>query len=120
MQRNVAESGSGPVIETQDWTFRAASGEAVEFHIRFKRGVNSRAPIADTKFFSAKDPSLALISRQEQVLFIARNAITKPPDHVQEFSLKAGGGSWTKIFDGPQKVLSWDHIVWTNRTYLKP
>lgn len=123
MQRSVTGGSgttSGQVIETQDWTFRAASGEFVVMHIQFERSVSPRAPIADTKFVSAKDPSIVLISRQEQVLDIKRNATTKPTDRVKEFSLQIGGGSWARIFDGSQKMLSWDHILWISRTVLKP
>ena len=37
-------SGSGPIIETQDWVFAAATGERLEMHITFERGVGSRRP----------------------------------------------------------------------------
>ena len=60
------------------------------------------------------------ISRQEQVLDILRNVTTTPSDHVQDFSFKASGGSYAKLFDGTQKVLSWDNIVWINRSVLMP
>jgi hypothetical protein len=119
MQRAVSGSG-GTVIETQDWMFRAAGGEQVEMHIQFERTANTRNPISDTKFYSAKDPATMQISRQEQVLSVLRNATTNPPDKVKEFSLKVSGGSFAKLFDGTQKMLSWDHILWVNRTVLKP
>src|SRR4029078_10922733 len=32
-------SGTGPMIESQDWVFVAASGERLEMHIKFERGV---------------------------------------------------------------------------------
>jgi hypothetical protein len=31
-----------------------------------------------------------------------------PPDRVREFSFKASGGSYAKLFDGSEKLLSWD------------
>jgi hypothetical protein len=119
MQRSVSGNG-GTIIETQDWMFHTASGENVEMHIKFERSVSPRSPVADTRFYSAKDPFISYISRQEQVLSVLRNTTTNPPDKVKEFSLKIGGGSWSRLFDGTQKLLSWDHILWINRSILKP
>jgi hypothetical protein len=63
---------------------------------------------------------MAQISRQEQVLDILRNATTTPPDHVKKYSFKASGGSLAKLFDGTERTLSWDNIVWLNRSVLRP
>jgi hypothetical protein len=49
-----------------------------------------------------------------------RNVTTTPPDRVREFSFKASGGSYAKLFDGSEKVLSWDNILWINRSVLLP
>jgi hypothetical protein len=119
MQRTTA-GGTGPLVDSQDWVFAAASGERLEMHIRFERGVGNRGNAADVKFYSAKNPSSYQISRQEQVLDILRNVTTTPPDRVKEFSFKAGGGSYTKLFDGTEKVLSWDNILWLNRAVQQP
>jgi hypothetical protein len=119
LQRS-ASSGSGPAVESQDWVFAASTGEHLELHIKYEPGVGNRAAPADVKFYSAKNPSFYQISRQEQVLDILRNATTNPPDRVKEFSLKASGGSYAKLFDGTEKLLSWDNIVWINRSVLLP
>lgn len=113
-------SGSGPIIESQDWVFAAATGERLEMHITYERGTAPLRPMADTKFYSAKNPAFYQISRQEQALDIMRNVTTTPPDHVKSFSFKGGGGSWAKLFDGTEKVLSWDNILWLNRMVLLP
>jgi len=106
--------------ESQDWVFTAATGERLEMHIKFERGVGNRGKPSDTRFYSAKNPEFYQISRQEQVLDILKNVTTNPPDRVKEFSLKGGGGSYAKLFDGTEKVLSWDNILWLNRTVLLP
>jgi len=108
------------IVESQDWVFQAASGEHLELHIRYERGVGNRAKPADTKFYSAKNPAFFQISRQEQVLDILKNATTNPPDRVKEFSLKASGGRYARLFDGSEKLLSWDNILWINRSVLLP
>lgn len=119
MKRSVA-SGAGSLVESQDWAFTAATGEHLEMHIKFARGSGTRRPPSDTSYYSAKDPVLVQISRQEQVLEILRNVTTNPPDRVLEFSFKGSGGSYAKLFDGTESVLSWDNIVWINRSVFAP
>ncbi len=113
-------SGTGAVFESQDWVFTAATGERLELHIKFEKGTGSKGNPADVKFYSVKNPSFYQISRQEQVVDILRNVTTTPPDRVKKFSFKASGGSYAKLFDGTEKVLSWDDIVWINRSVLLP
>ena len=119
MQRSTT-SGAGPTTESQDWVFGAASGERLELHIKYETGAGNRANPAEVRFYSAKNPTFYRISRQEQVLDILRNAATMPPDRVKEFSFKASGGGYAKWFDGAEKVLSWDNIVWINRAVSLP
>jgi hypothetical protein len=120
MQRSTSSGGTGPIIDSQDWVLAAASGERLEMHIKYERGVANKGNPADTKFYSAKNPNFYQISHQEQVLDILRNATTNPPDRVKEFSFKAGGGSYSKLFDGTEKLLSWDNILWINRSISVP
>ena len=107
-------------VDSQDWVFGAATGERLEMHIKFERGAANKGNPADTKFYSAKTSGFFQISHQEQVLDILRNVTTNPPDRVKEFSFKGSGGSFAKLFDGTEKVLSWDNILWINRTVSVP
>ncbi len=120
MQRTTSSSGSGPVIDSQDWVFQAPTGEHLELHIKYEHGVANRANASETRFYSAKAPGVIQLWRQEQVLDILRNVTTTPPDRVKEFSFKGGGGSYARLFDGTEKPLSWDNVVWLNRTVLVP
>jgi len=120
VQRSTASTGGGPVLDSQDWVFASATGERLELHIKFEKGVGNKGNQNETRFYSAKNPTFYQISRQEQVLDILRNVTTSPPDRVKEFSFKAGGGSYAKLFDGTEKSLSWDNILWINRTVLLP
>ena len=54
------------------------------------------------------------------IVDILKNLPTNPPDRVKEFSLTRGGGSYAKLFDGSEQVLSWDNILWINRSVLVP
>jgi hypothetical protein len=120
MQRSTTSSGNGPILDSQDWVFAAGTGEHLELHIKYERGMGNKGNPSDTKFYSAKNPSFYQISKQEQVLDILRNVTTTPPDRVKEFSFKASGGSYAKLFDGTEKALSWDNILWLNRSVLLP
>jgi len=119
VQRSTS-SGSGPILDSQDWVFAAATGEHLELHIKYERGVANKGNPAEVKFYSAKNPSFYQISKQEQVLDILRNVTTTPPDRVKEFSFKGSGGSYAKLFDGTEKSLSWDNILWINRSVFQP
>jgi hypothetical protein len=119
VQRSTS-AATGPIIDSQDWELTAATGEHLEMHIKYERGTGNKGNPADTKYYSSKNPDFVQISRQEQVLDILRNVTTNPPDRVKEFSIKAGGGGFSKLFDGTEKVLSWDNILWLNRSVLAP
>ena len=119
MQKTIS-SGTGPILESQDWVFEAATGEHLEMHIKFEKGVGNKSNSTDVKFYSSKNPNFFQISRQEQVLDILRNATTNPPDRVKEFSFKATGASYAKLFGGKEKLLSWDNIIWINRSVMLP
>jgi hypothetical protein len=120
MNRFLMHEPAGSLIETQEWDFTAASGEHLAMNITYERGTAAKRDIADTLYYSAKNPAFYLISRQEQVLDIMKNVTTNPPDHVRNFSFSGGGGSYAKLFDGTEKMLSWDNVLWLNRTVLKP
>jgi hypothetical protein len=120
MSRSTIDGGSGAILDAQDWSLAAAGGEHLEMHIKYEKGVANKGNPADTKFYSAKNPGFFQISRQEQVLDILKNATTNPPDRVKEFSFKAGGGTYAKLFDGTERLLSWDNILWIHRTVLLP
>jgi len=113
-------SGAGPILESQDWVFAAATGERLEMHVKYERGVAARNAPSETRFYSAKNPAAFQISRQEQVLDILRNVTTMPPDRVRDFSFKASGGRYAKLFDGTETMLSWDNILWISRSVLVP
>jgi hypothetical protein len=116
----MTSSGNGPITDSQDWVLAAATGERLELHIKYERGPGLKLNQSDGKFYSAQNPAYYQINRMEQNLDILRNATTNPPDRVKDFSYKASGGSYAKLFDGTEKVLSWDNFAWINRSVLLP
>ena len=119
MTRTTSTSASGAPIDSQDWIFQAPTGEHLELHIKYEHGSANHGNPSEGKFYSAKNPATVQTWRQEQVLDILRNPTTNPPDKVKEFSFKASGGSYAKLFDGTEKPVSWDNIIWLNRTILQ-
>ena len=118
--KRMTEYMGAAALSTQDWVFAGATGEHLELHISFVPGVANKGNPAEVKFYSAKNPNFYQISKQEQVLDILRNVTTTPPDRVKKFSFKGSGGSYAKLFDGTEKVLSWDNILWINRSVMLP
>lgn len=120
VQRSTSSTGNGPAIDSQDWVFHAPTGEHLELHIKYEHGIANKNNPTEGKFYSGKDPAVMQIWRQEQVLDILRNPTTNPPDRVKEFSFKASGGSFAKLFDGTERPVSWDNVIWLNRSILQP
>jgi hypothetical protein len=120
MTRSTSAGASGAPIDSQDWVFHAPGGEHLELHIKYEHGIANHGNPSEGKFYSAKNPSTVQTWRQEQVLDILRNPTTNPPDKVKEFSFKASGGSYARLFDGTEKPVSWDNIIWLNRTIVQP
>ena len=119
MSRSTSTSAAGAPLDSQDWVFHAPSGEHLELHIKYEHGSANHGNPSEGKFYSGKNPSTVQTWRQEQVLDILRNPTTNPPDKVKEFSFKASGGSYAKLFDGTEKPVSWDNVIWLNRTILQ-
>ena len=118
--RRSSESEADLVLDSQDWVFTAATGEHLEMHITFERGVGNKRDPREVRFYSTESPDFYQISRQEQVLEVLRNVTTTPRDRVREFSFTASGGRYAEPFDGTHRVLSWDNIPWINRSVLLP
>ncbi len=114
-----SSNASGTVIDSHDWVLEAPSGEHLELHIKYEHGIANRGNAGETRYVSGKDPKIVIVSRDERVMDIVRNPTTNPPDKVKEFSFKVSGGSYSKIFDGTTKVVSWDNNIWLNRTLFK-
>jgi hypothetical protein len=122
VKRTTASTGDGPTVDSQDWVLEAATGEHLELHVEYERGVGNRPITAgpEVKYYSGKDATMLQIVKQEQVLDILKNVTTNPKDRVHKYALKCGGGSYAKLCDGTEKSLSWDNILWNNRTISKP
>jgi len=92
LQRTTTSPMNGPTLDSQDWAFAAATGERLELHIKYERGVANKGNPGDTRYYSAKNPAFFQISRQEGMTDVVRNATMNPPDRVKEYTLKGGGG----------------------------
>jgi hypothetical protein len=104
---------------TENWDFAAASGEHVELHLKYDRGIGRKAS-NETKFFSSVNPGFYQIFKVDQNLDIMRNDTITVPDKVKEFQYKASGGKIAALFDGSERVLSIDCLSWYNRAIYLP
>lgn len=118
MDRTIATENGSTIVE-ENWDFAAATGERMQMHIKYERGPARRGG-NDTRFFDPNNPSEYRIFRPNQGIDITRNVSTNPPDHVMEFSYSAGGGRIANLFDGTERVLSWDSFPLYDLTVLEP
>ena len=114
MSRTASAAGAA-ITGSEAWEFVAATGERMEVHVEYERGPANRGG-AEVKFYNPSDPSKYQIFKTDQAIDIMRNVTTNPPDHVRKFSYKAGGGRIAALFDGTEKVVSWDLFPWYVRT----
>ena len=118
MSRTASASG-GAMTGSEDWEFTAANGERIELHVEYERGPANKGGV-EVKFFDPNDPTKFQIFKTDQAIDIMRNPTTNPPDHIRKFSYKAGGGRIAALFDGTEKVVSWDSFPWYIRTVSAP
>jgi hypothetical protein len=113
-------TASGTTQGEENWEFAGGNGERLEVHLKYERRPARRNPTTETKFFIPGNPSAYQIFKVDSGLDIMKNASVPVPDHVKEFSYKASGGPIGALFDGTERVLSWDSFHWYNRGIYKP
>jgi hypothetical protein len=104
----------------ENWEFIAANGERLETHVKYERGPGRRNPSQEVKFFTPGNPTSYQLMKIDSGLDIMKNASVPVKDKVKEFSYKATGGNLGALFDGTEKVLSWDSFHWYNRGIYTP
>ena len=114
-----ATANGGSMTGSEDWEFAAASGERMELHVEYERGPAIKGA-NEVKFFFPQDTKKYQVFKTDQAIDIMRNPTTNPPDHIKKFSYKAGGGKIAPLFDGTEKVVSWDSFPWYIRTVSAP
>ena len=114
-----ASSNNGVLTGSEKWEFASASGEHMSLDVEYVRGP-ARKGAGEVKFFNPADPSKFQIFKTDQAIDIMRNPTTNPPDNVKKFVYKAGGGKIAALFDGTEKVVSWDVFPWYIRTVSQP
>src|SRR6266853_138018 len=113
-------TASGVTHGEENWEFIGANGERLETHVTYERGAARRTPTAEVKFFNPSNPSAYQIFKVDSGLDIMKNASVPVKDRVKEFTYKATGGNIGALFDGTEKVLSWDSFHWYNRGIYNP
>ncbi len=118
MSRTSSAAGAA-MMGAEIWEFAAASGERIEVQIEYERGPLVKGT-PEVKFFYANDPSKYLTFKVDQGIDIMRNVTTNPLDRVKKFSYKAGGGKIAALFDGSERLVSWDSFPWYVRSVIAP
>jgi hypothetical protein len=111
---------SGVTTGEENWEFVAGNGQRMEVHLKYERGAARKNPTNEVKFFNPSNPSAYQIFKVDSGLDIMKNASVPVKDRVKEFSYKVTGGPIGALFDGTEKVLSWDSFHWYNRGIYNP
>ena len=119
VQRSVSID-KGIALGEENWEFAAANGERMEVHLKYERGPGRRNPTQEVKFFDVRNPSNYQIFKLDSGLDIMKNVSVPVKDRMKEFSYKVSGGNLGSLFDGTEKVLSWDSFHWYNRGIYTP
>jgi hypothetical protein len=119
VQRSVSID-KGVALGEENWEFAAANGERMEVHLKYERGPGRRNPTQEVKFFDVRNPSNYQIFKLDSGLDIMKNVSVPVKDRMKEFSYKVSGGNLGSLFDGTEKVLSWDSFHWYNRGIYTP
>jgi hypothetical protein len=119
VSRSVNTAG-GVTQGEENWEFIGANGERLEAHVKYDRAAARRNPTGEVKFYTPSNPSAFQIFKVDSGLDIMKNASVPVKDRVKEFSYKASGGNIGSLFDGTEKVLSWDSFHWYNRGIYNP
>jgi hypothetical protein len=115
MNRSVS-ADKGSQTASEDWEFRAATGERVRMQVTYTPApANRTGGAAQTRFFDPRDPGKFQIFQVDQVTDILRNVTTTPPDRVKRYAFAAGGGQFATLFDGKERPVSWD----AQRSYVR-
>src|SRR4051812_4849277 len=114
-----SSASDGTLSGVEHWEFAGASGERMEVNVEYERGPATKGG-AEVRFYHPRDPAKYQLFKTDQAIDIMRNPTTRPPDHIRKFSYKAGGGKIAALFDGSEKVVSWDSFPWYIRTVSEP
>jgi hypothetical protein len=118
MTRSTTAKASG-VSGEEHWMFAASGGEHAEFSVAYERAAPGSRGTPDTRFVSGIDPTIMQIHRMDQGLDIAWNATTGAA-RAHDYKWDVGGGTWAKLFDGTEQLLSIDVIGWVTREVYAP
>jgi len=113
-------TANGMTQGEENWEFIAPNGEHFETHLKYERGPARKNPAQEVKFFNPASPGSYQIFKVDSGLDIMKNASVPVKDRVKEFSYKVSGGKLGGLFDGTEKVLSWDSFHTYNRAIYTP
>ena len=119
MERSYKVGAGSGITGDETWDFQAAGGERLAVHITYDRGAPVRLS-SETKFLSGADTNIYQVVRIEQGLDIMRNVTINVGDRVRDFRYTVSGGKFAALFDGTERVLSWDSFPWHSRSIYRP
>lgn len=104
LDRTQNAADAAPASTTESWEVRPAGGGSIELHLQYQGGAPARTK-AETKVYSAAEPSFFRIYRVEQGLDVVRS-IPAGIDRVQSYQLRVNVSELSKLLNGNRTLVS--------------
>ena len=117
-ERTVRTDGQGPGNTDESWQVRDAAGATLNLRLGYDRTTPTRIK-ADSKIYSAVEPTFFRIYRVEQGVDVVKSTVTGT-DRVRNYEFRSTLGAFAKLLDGNEKLVSITSIPWYVRQVFLP
>jgi len=117
-ERTVRTDGQGPGNTDESWQVRDAAGATLNLRLGYDRMMPTRIK-ADSKIYSAVEPTFFRIYRVEQGVDVVKSTVTGT-DRVRNYEFRSTLGAFAKLLDGNEKLVSITSLPWYVRQVFLP
>ena len=114
-ERTVRTSGSSPGSADESWQVRDTSGGTLSVRLTYDRVMPARTK-SESRVYSAEEPTFFRIYRVEQGVDVVKSVVNGT-DRVRGYEFRS---TFSKLFDGNEKLISITSIPWYVRQVYLP
>jgi len=118
LTQGIVANGTEPGIATEKWELEEPGGGVANLRFEYERGIPRRVN-RTYNMYGSDDPKLTRIYKTDQ----GRDAVIDVAagiDRTQNFSLKMTLAEFAHLFDGSERMISVETIVWYIREVFNP
>ena len=119
MERSYTVAAGSGIAGEETWDFQAAGGERLAVHLTYERGAPVRL---SSETSSSPAPTRMCIRSSGSNRVSTSCAMRRSMSAIAfgTFQYTVSGGKFASLFDGTERVLSWDSIPWHDRAMYRP